>query len=165
MINRLYTRHKYNHCSHPVRLHTHTHTPYHRLPHIHTHTYIENNLCNPSQSAYRIGHSTETALLLVVNDFLNIKRNGWRQNLCFTLTGSFSFVLHYRSRDSSFPSSNCLWHLLDRSTVVSIIPSGQKSMRCCQQFCFLFFSSHVWCSAGFSVRTLSLIHISEPTRR
>ena len=27
MINRLYTRHKYNHCSHPV--HTHIHTPYH----------------------------------------------------------------------------------------------------------------------------------------
>ena len=38
MINRLYTRHKYNHYSHPVRLHTHTHTLYHRLPHIHIHT-------------------------------------------------------------------------------------------------------------------------------
>ena len=71
MINRIYTRHKYNHYSHSVCLHTHTHTPYHRLPHIHTHTYIENNLCNPSQSAYRIGHSTETALLRVVNDLLN----------------------------------------------------------------------------------------------
>ena len=38
MINKLYMRHKYNHYSHPVRLHTHTHTLYHRLPHIHIHT-------------------------------------------------------------------------------------------------------------------------------
>ena len=28
MINRLYTQHKYNHYSHPVHLHTHTHIPY-----------------------------------------------------------------------------------------------------------------------------------------
>ena len=40
MINRLYTRHKYTHYSHPVRLHKYTHTPYYRLPHNHTHTYI-----------------------------------------------------------------------------------------------------------------------------
>ena len=31
----------------------------------------ENNLCNPFQSAYRTGHSTETTLLHVVNDLLN----------------------------------------------------------------------------------------------
>ena len=31
----------------------------------------ENNLCNPFQSTYRTGHSTETAFLCVVNDLLN----------------------------------------------------------------------------------------------
>ena len=31
----------------------------------------ENNLCNPFQSAYRTVHSTETALLCLVNDLLN----------------------------------------------------------------------------------------------
>ena len=30
-----------------------------------------NNLCNPCQSAYRAGHSTETVLLRVVNDILS----------------------------------------------------------------------------------------------
>ena len=40
--------------------------------------------------------------------------------------------------------------------MVSIIPSGQKSIRCCQRFCFLFFSGHVWCSTGFSVGTCAV---------
>ena len=53
-----------------------------------------------------------------------------------------------------FPISKLSWHPLYRSPVVLIVPSGQKSMCCCQQFCFLFFSSHVWCSTGFSVGNL-----------
>ena len=94
-----------------------------------------------------------------------VKRYGWRQNLCFTLTGSFSCVWHYWSPDSSFLSRNCFWHLLYRSPVVSIITSGQKSMRCCQQFCFLFFSSHVWCSTGFSVGTCAVCFVHYSTFR
>jgi len=88
-----------------------------------------------------------------------VKRYGWRQNLCFTLTGSFSCVWHYRSPDSSFPSRNCLWHPLYRSPVVSIVPSGQKSMRCCQQFCFLF------CSTSFSVGTCAVCFVHYSTFR
>ncbi|WP_419615719.1 reverse transcriptase family protein [Thiolapillus sp.] len=34
-----------------------------------------NNLCNPFQSAYRAGHSTETALLRVINDILSALDN------------------------------------------------------------------------------------------
>ena len=34
-----------------------------------------NNLCNPFQSAYRAGHSTETILLRVVNDILSALDN------------------------------------------------------------------------------------------
>ena len=88
-----------------------------------------------------------------------VKRYGRRQNLCFALTGSFSCVWHYRSPDSSFPSRNCFWHPFYRSPVVSIVSSGQKSVRCCQQFCFLFFSSYVWCSTGFSVGTCAVCFV------
>ena len=65
----------------------------------------ENNLCNPFQSVYHTGHGTETCKWLA-------KCYGWRQNLCFTLTGSFSCVWYYRSPDSSFQFWNCLWHPL-----------------------------------------------------
>jgi len=64
-----------------------------------------------------------------------------------------------------FPSWNCLWHPLYRSPVVLIIPSSQKLMRCCQQFCFLFFSGHVWCSAGFSVGTCAVCFVHYSTSR
>ena len=120
----------------------------------------ESNLCNPFQSAYRTEHNTETALLRVVNDLLNAMDE---DKTCFTLTGSFSCVWYYRSPDSSFPSWNCLWQPLYHSPVVSIIPSGQKSMR--QQFCFLFFSSHVWYSTGSSVGTCAVCFVHYSTFR
>ena len=94
-----------------------------------------------------------------------VKRYEWRQNLYFTLTGSFSCVWHYWSPDSSFLSRICFWHPLYRSPVVLIVPSGQKSMCCCQQFCFLFFSSHVWCSTGFSVGTCAVCFVHYSTFR
>ena len=120
----------------------------------------ENNFWNPFKSAYRTGHSTDTALLRVVNDLLNAMDED--KISVFTLTGAFSCVWHYRSSDSSFPSRNCLWHQLYRSPVVSIVPSGQISVSCCQQFCFLFFSSYVWCSAGFSVETCAVCLYTTP---
>ena len=116
----------------------------------------ENNLCNPFQSAYRTGHSTETALLSCK---CLVKHYRQRQNLCFTLTGSFSCVWYYRSPDFSFMSRNCLWHPLYRCPVVLIIPSGQKSVCGCQQFCFLFISSHVWCSTGLSAGTCAVCFV------
>ena len=122
----------------------------------------ENNLCNPFQSAYCTEHNTETALLRVVNDLLNTIDE---DKICFTLTGSFSCVWYYQSPDSSFPSQNCLWQPLHHSPVVSIIPSGQKSMHCCQQFCFLFFSSHDWCFTGSSVGTCAVCFVHYSTFR
>ena len=41
----------------------------------------------------------------------------------------------------------------------------KKSMRCCQQFCFLFFSSHIWCSTGFSVGTCAVCFVHYSTFR
>ena len=73
--------------------------------------------------------------------------------------------LHKLDKKVITSSRNCLWHPFYRSPVVSIIPSGQKSMRCCQQFCFLFFSSHVWCSTGFSVGTCAVCFVHYSTFR
>ena len=63
-----------------------------------------------------------------------------------------------------FPVSKLSLASALRSPVVSVIPSGQKSMRCCQQFCFLFFSSHVWCSTGFSVGTCAVCFVHYSTQ-
>ena len=38
-------------------------------------------------------------------------------------------------------------------------------MHCCQQFCFLFFSSHVWCSTVFSVGTCAVCFVHYSTFR
>ena len=47
-------------------------------------------------------------------------------------------------------SGNCLLHRLCHTPVVSIISAGQKSLRCCQPFCFLSFFG-AWSSTGLSV--------------
>ena len=94
-----------------------------------------------------------------------VKRYGRRQNLCFTLTGSFCCIWYYRSPDSSFTSQHCLWHPLYRSPVVLIIPSRHKSVHSCQQFCFIFISSHVWCSTGLTVGTCAVCFVHYSTFR
>ena len=66
-----------------------------------------------------------------INFKSSVKCYGWRQNLCFTLTGSFSCIWHYRSPDSSFLSQNCFWHLLYCSPVVSIVPSSNPDRNQC----------------------------------
>ena len=115
----------------------------------------ENNLCNPFHTQHRDCTPTHCKRL--------VKCYGQRQNLRFTLTGSFSCVWYFWSLDSSFMSRNCLWHPLYRSPVVLIIPSGQKSVWGCQQFCFLFISSYVWCSTGLSAGTCAICFVHYST--
>ena len=88
-----------------------------------------------------------------------------RPFLCSTLTGSFSCVWYYWTPNSSFPSRNCLWHPLYRSSVLSIIPFGQKSMYGCQRFCFLFFASPVRCPTGLSAGTWAVCFVHYSTFR
>ena len=89
-----------------------------------------------------------------------VKRYGLRQNLCFTLTGSFSCVWYYWSPDSSFQSQNCLWHplyhlqwfrsyLLDRNQCVVVNNSASSSsplMFGTCAICFVHYSTFRHCS-------------------
>ena len=57
------------------------------------------------------------------------------------------------------------WHPLYPTPVVSITTFWQKSVRCCQQFCFLFFSSRVWYSARLSAGTRAICFAHYSTLR
>ena len=55
----------------------------------------ENNLCSPFQSAYRTGHSTETALLRVVNVLLNaMDEDKISVSLLLELAAAFDTIDH-----------------------------------------------------------------------
>ena len=49
--------------------------------------------------------------------------------LLLDLSAAFDTIDHHAN--TSLPSRNCLWHPLYRTPVVSIISSGEKSVRCC----------------------------------
>ena len=122
------------------------------------HTSKKNNLCNPFQSAYRTGHSRETALLRVVNDFLNAMDEA---KICVLLLLDLSAA--FNTIDHQILLSRLETAFGIRSTALQWFrsPSGQKSVRGCQQFFFLYFSSHVWCSIGLSAETCAVfVHYS-----
>ena len=54
----------------------------------------ENNFSNPFQSAYRIGHSTETVLLRIVNDILSALDNDNISVLLLDLSAAFDTTDH-----------------------------------------------------------------------
>ena len=74
----------------------------------------------------------------------------------------FGRFRYYWSPNSSLASRNCLRHPFYRTPVVSIVSTGQKSVHCCQQFCFLSFSFDVWSSSGLSAGPckVCLVHYS-----
>ena len=65
-----------------------------KVPHqLHAHLH-KNNLCNLFQSAYRTGHSTETALLRVVNDLLTAMDEDKISVLLLDLSAAFDTIDH-----------------------------------------------------------------------
>ena len=92
----------------------------------------ENNLCNPFQSAYRTGHSTETAILRVVNDLLNVMKTKslfysyWTFQLRLTLSITrFFFPVSKLSLASALQWFRS--YLLDRNQCVDVNNSASSS--------------------------------------
>ena len=93
-------------------------------------SHLENNqLCNVFQSAYRAGHSTETALLRVVNDLLqSMDQNKISILLLLDLSAAFDTVdhkilLHRLQYSFGIESTVLNWfnsYLIDRKQFVSI---------------------------------------------
>ena len=87
------------------------------------------NLCNAFQSAYRPGHSTETALLKVVNDlFLSISKGNMSLLALLDFSSAFdtidhSVLVHRLHTDIEFTDTVLQWfssYLTDRTQYVSL---------------------------------------------
>ena len=87
------------------------------------------NLCNTCQSAYRPSHSTETALLKVVNDlFLSIKNGNIYVLVLLDFSSAFDTInhpilVHHLHTDFGFTDTVLQWfssYLTDRTHYVSI---------------------------------------------
>ena len=96
----------------------------------------ENNLCNSFQSAYRTGHSTETALLRVVNDLLNaMNEDKISVLLLLDLSAAFDTIDHQillSLLETAFGirSTALQWfrlYLLDRNQCVVVNNSASSS--------------------------------------
>ena len=96
----------------------------------------ENNLCSPFQSAYRAGHSSETALLRVVNDLLNAMDEGKISVLLLLdLSAAFDTIDHqilFSRLETVFGirSTTLQWfrsYLLDRNQCVAVNNSASSS--------------------------------------
>ena len=88
-----------------------------------------NNLCNTCQSAYRSGHSTETALLKVVNDlFLSIYKGSISVLALLDFSSAFDTIdhpilVHGLHSDFGFTDTVLQWfssYLTDRTHYVSL---------------------------------------------
>ena len=106
------------------------------------------NLYNTFQSAYRPGHSTETALLIVVNDlFLFLSKSNKSVLAFLDLPAAFdtidhSILVHRLLADFGFTEMVLQWyssHLTDRTRYVSL-----------SNHCSVFCSYALRCSSGFS---------------
>ena len=96
-----------------------------------------NNLCNPLQSAYRTGHSTETVLLRVVNDILAaLDEDKVSVLLLLDLSAAFDTIDHQilLSRlegDFGITSTALMWfqsYLSQRTQFVSVNGSSSPSV-------------------------------------
>ena len=87
------------------------------------------NLCNTCQSAYRPGHSTETALLKVVNDlFLSLNKGNISVLALLDFSSAFdtidhTILVHRLHTDFGFTDTVLQWfssYLTDRTHYVSM---------------------------------------------
>ena len=81
----------------------------------------ENNLSNPFQSAYRVGHSIETVLLRIVNDILSALDNDNISVLLLDLSDTIDHQI-------LLSRLNCFGHSVYCIPVVSLIPLRQISV-------------------------------------
>ena len=96
---------------------------------MHGHLYENINLCNTLQSAYRPGHSTETALLKVVDDlFLSLSKGNIYVLSLLDFSSAFdiighSILVHRLHTDLGFTDTVLHWlssYLTDRTNFVSL---------------------------------------------